>query len=606
MQLSVVHPDPALPDALPTSGAPARDPLLVLKFGSSVLKSIDDLPAVAGEIYRQRRKGYRIIAVVSALAGETDRLFSEALAVACGADCSGTAELVSLGEDRTAALLRIACDRIGLPAGICRAEELGLHSEGGELDADFNELLPFALGRKLEEFGVVIVPGFVGLSERGERMLLGRGGSDFTAAILGGELGARTVRLYKDVNGVFERDPALDPAARKFERVSYADALKVASCLVHSKALEFAAEKGLTIEVETIGSSTPTRIGEERKIGTASSDDRPIRIALAGFGVVGQAVAARLSHDRRFEISSILVRDLSRERSFPPPARLTNDLNEFASAEADVLIETLSCEKTGAALACSKLRNGISVATASKRLVAEKFEELAVNAEAGGAALLYSAAVGGSTPILEAIGQARRSAGIASIGGILNGTINFTLDRLAQGYDFGASIDAARNAGFAEEDSEADLSGADAAAKLRLIAQTAFGVSPDEIEVSCDRLDGQLASSIQASRQRWVQYSEVRRTVTSIEARVRLCPASEAGLWAAPNEWNCCVIQCLDGSEHFVRGRGAGGAATAEAVLADLYDLLERGLLSRAHARSGASNRPAGAPAMKRSGPGVG
>jgi homoserine dehydrogenase len=113
----------------------AASPIAVLKFGSSVLHGIDDLPRVAGEIYRHRRAGWRVVAVVSALAGETDALFAQAATVASGVDCAGIADLVSLGEERTAALLRIACDRIGLPGEICRPEALGLATSGEALNA---------------------------------------------------------------------------------------------------------------------------------------------------------------------------------------------------------------------------------------------------------------------------------------------------------------------------------------------------------------------------------------------------------------------------------------------------------------------------------------
>ena len=86
----------------------ATAPLHVLKFGSSVLRTAADLPIVAGELYRQRRAGRRIVAVVSALAGETDRLLAQAAGVTGPVDCAGIPDLVSLGEERTAALLRLA------------------------------------------------------------------------------------------------------------------------------------------------------------------------------------------------------------------------------------------------------------------------------------------------------------------------------------------------------------------------------------------------------------------------------------------------------------------------------------------------------------------
>lgn len=576
MKLSVVQEEVAVRVDSESTPVGMAKPLLVLKFGSSVLRTIADLPAVAGEIYRQRRKGNRIIAVVSALANETDRLFKEAATVCAGTNCTGTAELVSLGEERTAALVKIACDRIGLSSAICRAEELRLYTDGSALDAGFSALIPFILLHKLEAAGVVIVPGFVGLNELGERCLLGRGGSDFTAAILGGELGANAVRLYKDVDGVFEQDPLVAPDARKFDEVSYEDALRLAGQLVHAKAVEFAEAKQLPLEVETIGSSSPTRIGVRCRIATSEQGAAPLKVALAGYGVVGQALARRLADDPRFEVASILVRDPGRKREMAPLARLTADVAEFSKVRADVLVELLSCERTGAALSCARLRKGVPVVTASKRVVSEHFIELAANSAAGCADWLYSAAVGGAMPLLETIDRATGERPIAGVRGILNGTVNFVLQQLYDGSSFGDALDLARERGFAEEDCEADLSGGDAAAKLKIIAQRAFGILPNDLDVRTERLDKALAAIIQASRERWVQLSQVSASNGRIEARVWFCPASEAGIWAAPDEWNVGVIRFEDGTETSVRGRGAGGAATAEAVLADLHDLLEK------------------------------
>jgi homoserine dehydrogenase len=562
-----------------------HESLLVLKFGSSVLKTLEDLPRIAGEIYRQRRKGHRIIAVVSALAGETDRLFEQARTLAKGTSCSGVAELVSLGEERTAALLAVACDKIGLKAGICRVEELGLYTSGNELDADFHELLPYSLKSKLDAKGVVIVPGFVGIGKYGERTLLGRGGSDFTAAILGGELSAKSVRLYKDVDGVYEADPAENPAARKYAQVGYEEALRRASKLVHAKAVAFAAQRNLPIEVEAIGSDAPTRIGGPSLFEGEKTASAPLRIALAGYGVVGQALASRLKDDPRFQIGTILVRDPARTREVAPPAPLTNQLEPFAEVKADVLVELLSCEPTGAALCATYLEDGIPVVTASKQVIAKHHGALAAVAERGKATLFNSATVGGGTPILEAVARARAAGPIAAVSAVLNGTVNFILERLHEGKDLAESLNEAKSRGFAEEDSSADLGGLDAAAKLKIIAQTAFGIEPEELYVETEALDEKLARTIGASGQRWVQLSEVRKGANCTRAFVKFVPLSTAMLVPVHEEWNCARIELENGRTVEVTGRGAGGPATAEAVLADLYDLAERRAAAAAAAK---------------------
>jgi homoserine dehydrogenase len=151
--------------------------------------------------------------------------------------------------------------------------------------------------------------------------------------------------------------------------------------------------------------------------------------------------------------------------------------------------------------------------------------------------------------------------------------VNFILSRLARGDTFDAALEQARKAGFAEEDCEADVSGADAAAKLRLIAHRAFGVSPEEIEISTEALDEAALQRIGSSR--WVQVARLSRDGGRIEASVRLVPASELAELEVPgDEWNCARIETLDGLCFTACGRGAGGAATAEAIVADLYDLI--------------------------------
>ncbi|MES2903666.1 MAG: homoserine dehydrogenase, partial [Pseudomonadota bacterium] len=453
----------------------------VLKFGSSVIRSIADLPRVAGEIYRQRRAGLPIVVVVSALAGETDRLFAEAATVAGNIRCRGIAHLVSQGEERTAALLRIACDRIGLNASICSPEELRLLTDGDPLAAAPARLDAGAILAKLEETGLVIVPGFVGLGADGERTLLGRGGSDFSAVYIAGEIGADCVRLYKDVDGVFDRDPAATAEARRFNAISWAATLRVARPLIQPEAVEHAAAKGFPIEVNSIGGGNPTIVGALDGAATQVVVRPPLRVAIAGYGVVGQALAERLSTEPGFEIVAILVRDITRHRQVTPPVAPTSDLRAFLEVEADVAVDALSCDETGAFLCNAVLPRGRHVVSASKRVISSGHGRFSRLADANRVSLLYSAAVGGSACILEMADRARAAGPIAEFAGVLNGTVNFILDRLHCGVSFDDALGAAREAGFAEENCEFDLSGADASAKLRLIARRAFGIDPQDI-----------------------------------------------------------------------------------------------------------------------------
>ncbi|HYJ53239.1 MAG TPA: hypothetical protein VEW04_08700 [Allosphingosinicella sp.] len=551
--------------------ATSASPLAILKFGSSVLRSIEDLPRVAGEIYRHRRAGWRLVVIVSALAGETDALFAQAVTVAGGVDCAGVADLVSLGEERTAALLRIACDRIGLPAEICRPEALGLTTGGDALNAHPETLNRHALQDRLGRHGLVIVPGFVGTDEAGRRTLLGRGGSDLSAVFLGAQLGAARVRLFKDVNGVYDRDPAVLREPRRFAEISWSDAARVAGKLIQPQAIDYAAARGLPLEIAEIGGEAPTHVGPSTGVPQPLAERRPLRIALAGYGVVGQALAARLAREPGFEIVSILVRDLGRTRAVGPPCPLTDRSEAFLAAEADILVDALSCDDTGERLSRALLTSGAHVVSASKRVVARAGRSLTDLAGETGGSLLYSAAVGGAAPVLETIAEARAAGEIDEVVATLNGTVNFILDRLAAGAEFDAALEAARAAGFAEKDCACDLEGHDAAAKLRLIAAAAFGADPATVAVTAEPLDAERAVEIARSGRRWLQVARLTRT----SAEVTLEPAGACGLPALPGEWNSARVTLDGGAVFGCVGRGAGGAATAEAIVADLFAIHE-------------------------------
>lgn len=555
--------------AVAKDGAP---PLLVLKFGSSVLRSHADLPRVAGEIYRQRRRGFAVVAVVSALDGETDRLFAEAACVAGGTDCAGVADLVSLGEARTAALLRMACDRIGLVASLCQPEAIGLSTislatTGGNTASRPTALDPASLRARLDRTGLVIVPGFVGIGEAGQRTLLERGGSDFSAIYLGGELGAAAVRLYKDADGVFEADPARDPSARRFDEISWDDALQVARPLIQPQAVEYAAARHLPIEIEAIGSDRVSRVGPRTSMPRAVDAAAPIRVALGGYGTVGQAVARRLADEPRFEIVSVLVRDTAKPRAVPPPVTPTDETAALAASRPDILVDALSDAALSGRLCEAMLARGVRVASASKRMVADR------NAGADGA-LAFSAAVGGGAAMLELVAQVRRSKEIVRVAGVLNGTVNAILTAMAGGLSLADALARAQAAGFAEADPSADLSGEDAAAKLQILARAAFDATDVEIEI--DPLDVQAAARIAASGERWVQLAELTQGDGVVRGSVRLCRASRISVPDLPrDEWNCLFVDSADGRTRSCVGRGAGGAATAEAVLADLYDFAD-------------------------------
>jgi len=234
---------------------------IVLKFGSSVLRSEDDLPHAVEEIERHRRRGYAVIAVVSAIGKTTDILFEKAHRISAHPDPSALALMVATGEDVAASFLTMALAEAGVPAALMEPVGIGLRVEGPPLDAQPCGLDTERIRQALASGAVGVVPGFYGRGPDGMISLLGRGGSDLTALHLAHCLGAEC-RLLKNVDGVYEDDPAgAGGGARRYEELSYADALRLEARVIQQKALRFAERHGISFDVASPGADRATRVG---------------------------------------------------------------------------------------------------------------------------------------------------------------------------------------------------------------------------------------------------------------------------------------------------------------------------------------------------------
>jgi homoserine dehydrogenase len=232
----------------------------VFKFGSSVLRSERDLPVAVREIGLARSRGERVLAVVSAFGNATDRLLRRARRHAETPAPGALASLLATGEAVSAALLGIALDRAGLPALVLDPAQMDLRAAGDPLDAR-----PCGVdARRLDEAlgaGTVVVPGFVGRGPDGAPVLLGRGGSDYTAFFLAARLGARSCVLFKDVDGLYTSDPALDRAAGRYETATWRTARAVGGRIVQPKAVLYAECERLAFDVTAPGAAASTRVG---------------------------------------------------------------------------------------------------------------------------------------------------------------------------------------------------------------------------------------------------------------------------------------------------------------------------------------------------------
>lgn len=553
--------------------------MIVLKFGSSVLHSQTQLPAAVHEIYRWYRAGWRVVAIVSAIGNTTETLLNSARELACEPEANATAELLATGERHSAALLGIALDRSGIRSRVVDPREIGLTTTGTALDSEPVAVDRASVEKLLDAFSVIVVPGFFGYGENGRLQLLGRGGSDLSAVYLANALGASRCRLVKDVDGVYERDPALtaSTSSRRFVSMGYEEALERAGQLIQPKAVRFLQRHSANAEVAAIASPYESIVGHFDRVLTEPRRTSPLSVLLLGAGTVGFGVYQRLTTlPEHFRVAGVLVRNRAKQAAEGIPQELLHDTqNELANLRADIVIDALPGLQPSQSLARYYLSHGVHVVSANKALIAEAGPELSTLATRNSASLRYSAAVGGSAPMLEALRRAAQHSEIQCIAGVLNGTCNYVLDRCAEGLLLNEAVRAAQTRGFAEADPGEDLSGRDSARKLRILARAAFGQDLNGLEVQA------LNASTFLRHQPALRANERLRLVArawklgdKVFGQVQLeAIASDDALAQTREEWNRLIITDADGERIDVLGRGAGRWPTTEAVMADLFEL---------------------------------
>ena len=549
--------------------------IIVLKFGSSVLRNETNLPTAVHEIYRWWRDGFQVVVVVSAFGNTTDELTQRAHSVCEQPDDALVAALLATGEATSSVLLGLALNRSGIPATVLDAETADLFTDGPTLDANLTSVDTGSVNKALRK-GIVVLPGFVGRSRSGKTTLLGRGGSDLTALFLAQQLGG-ICRLIKDVDGLYTSDPNSQSGSSpaRYSRVSYATAAQIGGAVVQRKAIEFSERQRLRFSVSSIGSCRATEIGPYAdSVALSERPTRPLRVALLGCGTVGGGVYERLAAlPELFSVLAVGTRNLD---SGVPVKVLTPHLDALIAQPVDVVVELLGGIEPARTLVSQALRLGRSVVTANKALLAGDFTTLQRLAS-NGATLRYSAAAGGVMPALETISRVRRYSSLHSISGVLNGTTNFILDELVNGSDLSQAIAAAQANGYAERDPRLDLDGTDAAQKLVLLARAAFDIELPLRSIEKHGIESLNPSKIREARNnghvtRLV--AECRRTSTGFAASVAPIELPlDHPLASINGVENCLLIHSHPGKSWAVSGRGAGRWPTTEAVMSDLFDL---------------------------------
>ncbi|MCF8477015.1 MAG: homoserine dehydrogenase [Pseudolabrys sp.] len=327
----------------------------------------------------------------------------------------------------------------------------------------------------------------------------------------------------------------------------------------------------------------------------------PLRVGVAGVGTVGAALIAQVAAQREqlvarcgrgIEIVAVCARskaknrgvDLKKMKWFGDPVELAGD------ASIDVFVELMGGDRDPAKTAVEfALASGKAVVTANKALLAKHGVKLAQLAEKSGVALNYEAAIGAAIPIVKTLREGLAGNSINRIYGILNGTCNYILTRMEQeGLSFAECLKQAQALGYAEADPTFDVEGQDTAQKLSLLASLAFGTKVEQSAIYREGITSIAPADLAAADElgyRVKLLGVAMKTAKGIEQRVHpTMVRKDSSIAQVMGVTNAVTIDAEGIDPITLVGPGAGGAATASAVLSDIADIA-RGAITAPFAR---------------------
>ena len=247
----------------------------VLKFGGTSVGTIERIQYVAKIIQKEHSSGNQVIAVVSAMAGKTNELINLSKNISDNFNKRELDVLMSTGEQVTSALLAGALSELEIKAKSWLNWQIPILTEGEHTNARIVNMNIKKIDTYLTEKGVVIIPGFQGISKNADITTIGRGGSDATAVAVAKILKADSCEIYTDVDGVFSTDPNKIPVAKKIDQISYDEMLELSSVgakVMQSSAVQTAMLYNIPLEVKsTFTNRNGTRIFDEDNIDYSKS-----------------------------------------------------------------------------------------------------------------------------------------------------------------------------------------------------------------------------------------------------------------------------------------------------------------------------------------------
>ncbi|MBM6576696.1 aspartate kinase [Microvirga sp. SRT01] len=248
---------------------------IVMKFGGTSMAGSERIRSVAARVKREVAAGNQVAVVVSAMAGETDRLVGFCREASPLYDPREYDVVVSAGEQITSGLLAIALQAIGVPARSWLGWQLPIHTSDAHARARIGTIDTEALDASLAAGEVAVIPGFQGVADSGRVTTLGRGGSDTSAVAVAAAMKAERCDIYTDVDGVYTTDPRIVPRARKLARVTYEEMLELASVgakVLQTRSVGLAMKENVRVQV----------------LSSFTGDDAPMADTLPGTMIVGE------------------------------------------------------------------------------------------------------------------------------------------------------------------------------------------------------------------------------------------------------------------------------------------------------------------------------
>ena len=323
------------------------------------------------------------------------------------------------------------------------------------------------------------------------------------------------------------------------------------------------------------------------------SNPEPIRVGLIGLGTVGQGVVRVLRSNaqeiarrlgRPLVVTHASTRDPSRQRevSLDGIEIVADPMRLAQQADVDIVIEAIGGMEPARSLMLAALGRGKPVVTANKALLAEAGNEIFAAAARAGVPVAFEASVAGGIPIIKSIREGLAGNCVSSLAGIINGTCNYILTQMAvKGQSFADALADAQKLGYAEADPTFDIEGVDAAHKLTILASIAFGIPLSFDAVSIEGISKITAQDIQVAQTlgyRIKLLGIAQRTDAGVSLRVHPTLVADDQLIArVDGVLNAVLVEGNTVGPVGFYGRGAGGDATASAVVADLVDVA-RGL----------------------------